>query len=743
MKRYFSLLLALVVMLVFGSAVTSAEAGSYREPRHVSHRHIPGYGALVVRNGVEGDLPHELQVEVTWMNRRGKLHHRPSEKVTVTIAGGGSYRWEKVRRGRLYLVTVTDVPSGQVLLRQPYVVIRGVEMAVLAIPGVPDPRVALIAALNQQVETLTEQATAAGQTNSDLQTQIIALNQQAIAAAATSDNLQAQVGSLIALLAQASQPNADLVAQISALQAELATANSQKTALAAQLAALQAQQATTLQQNVALQAQITTLTQQIAALQAQIAAGQPVSTPIYSLNSAFTQPAYTAGMTNVRIGSFLLVAPAGQNLPISSLFFHLDSHPGLDLQNLKVNFDGVQFGTTLATVTPNLVNVGYSAPTPREISNGGTVVGEVLADVLSSSVPGTYPSVVDLTGWTITGSAASFPATVAGQNVKVVGGPVLTISNWSSYISYIALAGSTGNRVASVRVTADGTDDIGVPGVVWHDNLTGGGTTGLSSFNSFNLYDGQTKVAGPVSMTLSGASVGSVSFSLTGYVVPKNGTRELVIVGDAATFVSGAFVSGSEHTFKIAPVDITAVAMNNTSVPVTVAGEMTQFSPVLATRTNLTIGGGTSGATTSRARISVDQPVFFSFNVDAAGAAQINSVSILMTGTTVPSTGSAPTAKLIGYQTGSAWGSSGTATATWDSTRGGWVATLTPAITLAAGSSGTANWVMLEVNSTGFANNANQGDDFRAQVVDVSWSDGTATLSGWRYQSGTGYVYYE
>jgi len=139
-------ILALVV-LVFGFG-DIAEAKAHRSVR---------FDSVSLRN--MGELSQELRVEFFDVRRGGRIARHPGQKFTIGLAGGSSFRWERLRIGKVYLVKVTRITTDadELVLVVPYVAVRGVEGRVIEIPGEAapiDPRDEQIAALQAQIAAL-------------------------------------------------------------------------------------------------------------------------------------------------------------------------------------------------------------------------------------------------------------------------------------------------------------------------------------------------------------------------------------------------------------------------------------------------------------------------------------------------------------------------------------------------------------------------------------------------------------
>lgn len=593
----------------------------------------PQFASLVVQNGEESDAPRSLTVTIERLTRRGHQLRRPRSFVMkADLAGGGEFKFERLRWNRFYGLRVVDSATGELLISEALPVFRTYPVKQFKLPGTPDPRLAQITSLQSQLAELWAELDAAGENRDELQAQIMAL------------------------LAQ------------------------------------------------------------IASLQEQLASGTPSSSVAVTTNSALMNPTYGIGATNVKLASFLVTIPVGKNLELNQLQFHVDRHLGLNLQNLTVKVGGAQFGGTLAEVSAALSGFGVSAPTPHN-SGPGSFAIDVYGDLLATSAAGTYPSVIDLSGWGATdgsGTTVSFPGTALGQNLTLVDASVLTMRDWSSLLTQWVTPGTTGNRLSSYRITADNTGDIDVSQAIWHE------TSGLNTapFSSYYLYDGATMVVGPVSAT----GGNTITFALSNYRVGRNSTRELVLVGTASTIASGAWRSG-QWNFVMAPSDITARAVT-TNASATVTGTLRQVYFVYTARTTLSIGYGTNGATSSRARTVIDRPFVLAFTPGSSGNGQLTYLKLAVSGGATPSSISAFTGDLIDVSTGTNLANSSQATASWDSAKNAWILSFVFSHTVPAGAT---KQVFVQFNSSGFADSSG-ADSLQLEVIDQTWNDGEASF---------------
>jgi peptidoglycan hydrolase-like protein with peptidoglycan-binding domain len=309
-------------------------------------------------------------------------------------------------------------------------------------------------------------------------------------------------------------------------------------------------------------------------------------------------PIMAAGSLNQRIASFMITAPASQLIRLSLLTFDKDYNAGLDLQNIKVLINGVQFGAVRPNVGDAEGNLTFSGSIVT-ISAGSTVIIDVYADAVSTSSSGSHISVIDLTGWAATtgsGTVLQFPAVIEGQPVTIIQTGTVSLSLGSSAATGYVVMGSMASELATFRFAADGVDDLRVAEVVIRDSISGG-ATGVSSFKNLTLWDGATKIAGPVTMIMTAADAGAISFVVSGngILIARNNTKDLILKGDVAALNSGGATANSQHQFTIASAqDVTVRSATTPSAHVVVSGAPVVANPITisASGAALTISRG-------------------------------------------------------------------------------------------------------------------------------------------------------
>ncbi len=511
-----------------------------------------------------------------------------------------------------------------------------------------------------------------------------------------------------------------LASENTALRTQLEASIATNASHALEIKALLEQLSQSLVTVTALQQQNTLLANLVAQLQGGAASTQ--SEPLRVVrNKSFTAPIYAGGTIGAHIDSFLFSASAAQGTSTSALGFGIF---GVDLQNVRIVVDGKQFGMTQA-VSSTLTTFS-SGGNPLVVPASGSVVVDVYADVLATTAPGTYPAVVRLLGWNSVGvengSGLQLTNDVYGQDLRIGSGPVVTLSTDSSAppASQVGM-GTTSQEVHAVRATANGVDDLRVSkfGVALE---VSGGANSLAHSESYELFDGSQRIAGPVSAVMHSSAYGQVRFDLYApAVIAKNTSKTFKVRASIPSFASGGAVSGASIRYVTNGEDLAIYSVANTSQPVTVAGEA-KSAVLTIYRTTLGVEALLLGSSVDRARTATDGVALLRFTTGMDVAA-VQSISATCSGGAVKNGGTAFMTFLRDPQTGSpTWGGSDAvtmvpgvgdqATGTFNIPNG----TLAP--------NGIYD-VKFYVNSSNFADAAGAAEGFTVNFT-VLWSDGTS-----------------
>jgi hypothetical protein len=285
--------------------------------------------------------------------------------------------------------------------------------------------------------------------------------------------------------------------------------------------------------------------------------------------------------------------------------------------------------------------------------------------------------------------------------------------------------GSTNNELLTIRLTADNVDDLYVSDFIISDTITSG-ATGKASFTNLTLWVDGEQIGGPLSMVMDGAASSSVSFYLPGdgVYVPKNGSEEVTLRGDVATFSNGGAVSGSTHVFKVTTSDdIGAGTGVNGDTTVTVSGTPFSGNAIKVYRTKLGVTATTQTGT--RSRTATDEVGSVTFSADAAYQATLTSFILRFSGLAVSNGSTAFTVQVIDKNGENLAGTSAQ-TCTPGAGNSCFV-TFSPAYIISAGQSET---LKVRINSSSFYDAASTNEALSVSILnasDVAWSDGTTS----------------
>jgi hypothetical protein len=330
-----------------------------------------------------------------------------------------------------------------------------------------------------------------------------------------------------------------------------------------------------------------------------------------------------------------------------------------------------QFGATRATIADAESSLAFSGSTPIQIPQGGSAIVDVFADILTTSSASSSAGVIDLIGWSalgnISNSAITFPGAVEGQSITISAGPTLTVARASeSAPSKQVVMGSSGNSLFTLRLTSDNVEDVRVTDITLQDTVANG-SAGIASFQNLTLWDGATQVGGPLSLSMLNAGTSTVAFSLSsgGVIVPKNGTKNLELKADVASFSSGGATSNSTHNFGLAGnVTSSVIALGKDSnLSATVSGTPNSNTSTVY-RTKVTLSSSLLGSSVARARTAVDDLATFNFAANSGYQAILGTVSLKFTGIAVSAGSTAFTVDLIDSNTNAALGSASQQTCT-------------------------------------------------------------------------------
>lgn len=466
------------------------------------------------------------------------------------------------------------------------------------------------------------------------------------------------------------------------------------------------------------------------------AARSLVTTPLSSaINGAFGNPRYAAGATGVRIGSYVLSASSAEGVNITTITTEF-SAAATSSQNVMLKVGGTQFGTTRATMSGSDI-VTFSGASPLNVPRGGSVILDVYADILSNAGSATYTDLTQLDscsgiGATTNASVSCSPTNVNGQDPVVTTGPTLLVTaDQTTQLASQVVMGATGLSLATLKFTDTGNIEPIKITVLTLSDLVSSTTTVRQSFNNLTLWQGNTQVGGPVSLT-DGTGIAAATYRAdfnfaTPLVVPQNGTLVLQLKGDVASTNSSGSTDNSAHNFRVnAAAQVTAIGQySNSSATVTVTSAAGNDQTVLNTK--LTVSGAALGSATSRTRSATDDVATLTFTADANDDVVLNTVTLRLQGVAVSNGTAVSGIQLL--KGGSAWNNLPTQTCTTGAGNSCSITFLFAPMgnsTTTIVSRGTSQTVTLRVDSSNFFNGANTSDSMSVLITatgSVDWGD--------------------
>jgi hypothetical protein len=321
-------------------------------------------------------------------------------------------------------------------------------------------------------------------------------------------------------------------------------------------------------------------------------------------NNALGSQSVSAGTSGIKIGSYAFSASSAEGVNVNTVSVQLEPTAGAGtgvgnaFQNLKLEVNGTQFGTTQGVVSSNTI---YSfSGTSFNIPAGQTVNVDVYADSLSSAM-GTYTSATALTGYTGSGAVSYTSVTdpnsyLAGQQVSFNGHPTLTIAADSSNPpAGNIVQNSTGNTLAVFRFSeTSNVENVKVTQLTVSDKVATQSV--LAAFSNVGLWNGSTLLGTAASPVWDSVNTSwDYNFnSLTNLIIPQGNSVSLTLKGDAGSYTNGSLSDNTTSTFEI--LNGTTVGGSN---QVNASSTLTvTFPAALATTSayqfNVTAGGATT-----------------------------------------------------------------------------------------------------------------------------------------------------
>ncbi|OHB23381.1 MAG: hypothetical protein A3J67_02850 [Parcubacteria group bacterium RIFCSPHIGHO2_02_FULL_48_10b] len=326
------------------------------------------------------------------------------------------------------------------------------------------------------------------------------------------------------------------------------------------------------------------------------------------------------GQTNVKIGSYSIVASAASAVTINSVTVTVGSASSQAFQNMKVFAGGAQFGSTQGTVANGSA---YSfAGTPFTINAGQSVQIDVYADILNASSMSPATTLSSCSGVGVAANNAVSCNTGGGQSVAVAIPTSINLRIGSTNpLARQIVMGSTGNILAVFQF-AETSGIAKITDLVINQN-----TTAKSGFSRLNVYNNAGSLLASSDTASPTASGYSYSFSFS---TPLSGSASLILRGDAHPYSSSNVTDNSTHVFDVMAAGVTALdAITNAAA--TVSGSASG-NVVTILRSKLIVTAIPTGSSSGRSKSTVDDLGDIVFTADSAGGVRVGSVKITFTG---------------------------------------------------------------------------------------------------------------
>lgn len=266
-----------------------------------------------------------------------------------------------------------------------------------------------------------------------------------------------------------------------------------------------------------------------------------------SKNAATGDTNIVKGATMQKIGSFNLTTTNAESVSISSVNVDLTGLvTAWGITNMKLYKGSTQLGSTRAT--PTATNNTFGISGELNIDKASSVTVDIYADISASSTATTVQATLS-TGAISGTSASSISLTnVPASNVALQSNPVVdngTVSinkSTDSLKSRVLSAGETAS-VFSFEVKASNREDMRL------ERAKVAFPAAAASVTSVELWDGATKVAGPLTLT-----DGVADFSGINSTIEKNKTKVYTVkamLSTSSSFNSDRELVGALHYYEV------------------------------------------------------------------------------------------------------------------------------------------------------------------------------------------------
>jgi hypothetical protein len=435
----------------------------------------------------------------------------------------------------------------------------------------------------------------------------------------------------------------------------------------------------------------------------------------YGLGSPVSAP---AGAQGVEIGSYTLTAGQVNGINLTGVTILATSTLGTNnwLTNLYVMDGSTQIGQTYAQVTGGN-GYSFTSNSPIAIPASGSVTLNVYANVSSNSTSSTLPVATTLSN--VNASTQNGQAVTAistpGQSIQFTSGGILNgaLSAGTSQASYLGM-GVAGVNVGQYQFVADNNGSETVTQVVIADSATTTSVTNQthpSDLINYRLTDSSGNQLGTASEV-----GGTLTFNLTGLVVPSNSTQYVNLVADTNSYPYAT--SGGTHAYILKSYNYTNASQSVTTS--TTSNNAGNLFTVYQTTLNV-VGASFSNPNS----ISGVNNIVGEFNF-TAGSGNMNPIVKTITLSTGGSLISSSTTQTLGLYDSSAPSvllasatSTGTATSTFVMTGNNWTIPYSSTRTLLVETLATPGSLVSQTNN---------GGSYQVLLKGVTWNDGTGVI---------------
>lgn len=361
-----------------------------------------------------------------------------------------------------------------------------------------------------------------------------------------------------------------------------------------------------------------------------------------SSNSAYGAQSIVSGTAGVKLGSFIVKAGAAEDVRLTSVTLSVNdsgvaTSSLANVTNLKLMkyIEGgtdVQLGSTQATVTDSTdITISISGQT---IPAGEQIQIDIYGDTNVNLAGNTLTVTLAANG--VKGSGVTSTSSPQGPTVALAlqvitgatTGTLTVAAATDNPVSDILVAGSTGNSVLKIKLTASAHEDIYIKELsVYND--TNADDVALSSLS---LYEGDT-LKGTLSLQKNDNANGNtndpgyVTWNFTGAnrpKVPKNGSSYLTVKANMVSSQQDATVSGKTPKLALGSMKAEGFAAITPTIIAAAADSATTLTANLAVTGT---GGGGGGCVLNTAVNDITTTTFaFKTCTDGATAVPIGTV---------------------------------------------------------------------------------------------------------------------